>query len=62
MIKILNDSKLTRIPFFPNMIPGKDMIHAKIMELIGISAHVSLPEIARLQIRHTIIPVKSITE
>ena len=54
--------KLTMIPFFPSMILGKAMTHAKTMELTGISDHVKLPDIATLQIRHTIIPVKSVPE
>ena len=61
-MKTLNDIKLTVIPLFPSMIPGKEMAHAKTMELAGTSDHVKLPEIARLQIRHTIIPTKSVTE
>ena len=60
--KTLNDSKLTMIPLFPSMILGKDITHAKTMELTGISDHVNLPDIAILQIRHTIIPIKSVTE
>lgn len=32
------------------------------MELIGISDHVKFPDIAILQIRHTIIPIKSVAE
>lgn len=62
IIKTLRDIKLTMIPFFPSMILGKDMTHAKTMELTGISDHVKLPDIAILQIRHTIIPIKSVTE
>ena len=54
--------KLTIIPLFPNIILGKDITHAKTIELAGISDHVRLPDIAILQIRHTIIPVKSVTE
>lgn len=38
------------------------MPHAKTMELTGISDHVKLPDIAILQIRHTIIPIKGVTE
>lgn len=44
--KMLNDIKLTIIPLFPSMILGKDMTHAKTMELAGISDHVKLPDIA----------------
>ena len=62
MIKMLNDIKLKTIPFFPSRMPGKDMTHAKTMELTGMSDHVNLPDIARLQIMHTIIPVKSVIE
>ena len=62
MIKTLNDTKLTTTPLFPNIILGKDIAHAKTMELAGISDHVTLPAIAILQIRHTIIPIKCVTE
>ena len=62
IIKMLNDIKLMMIPLFPSMILGKDMTHAKTMELTGISDHVKLPDIAILHIRHTIIPIKSVTE
>ena len=62
MIKTLNDIKLTTTPLFPNTILGKDMTHAKTMELTGIGDHVKLPDIAILQIRHTMIPIKSVTE
>ena len=44
------------------MILGKDITHVKIIELTGISDHVKLPDIAILQIRHTIIPTRSVTE
>ncbi len=50
------------IPLFPSIMLGKDMTHAKTMELIGIRDHVKFPDIARLQIRHTIIPVKKVPE
>ena len=60
--KTLNDMKLTIIPLFPNMILGKDMTHAKTIELTGISDHVKSPDTAILQIRHTIIPIKSVAE
>lgn len=56
MIKTLNDIKLTTTPLFPNIMLGKDITHAKTMELTGISDHVKLPDIAILQMRHTIIP------
>ena len=62
MIKTLNDIKLMAIPFFPNRMPGKDMTHANTMELTGMSDQVKLPDIARLQIMHTMIPVKRVTE
>ena len=62
MIKTLNDMKLTTIPLFPNRILGKDTAHAKAMELTGISDHVKLPDIAISQMRHTMIPIKSVTE
>ena len=62
MIKTLNDIKLTIIPLFPKIILGKDITHAKIMELTGISDHVKLPDIAILQIKHTIIPINSVAE
>lgn len=54
--------KLTIIPFFPNIMPGKNMIHAKAMETTGIGDHVKLPDIAILQIRHAIIPIRSVAE
>ena len=61
-MKMLNDIKLSMMPLFPSMIPGKVITHAKAMELTGIGDHVKLPDIAMLQIRHTIIPTKSVTE
>ena len=62
MIKTLYDIKLTIIPLFPKTIPGKDITHANTIELTGINDHVKLPDIAILQIRHTIIPVNSVAE
>ena len=44
------------------MILGKDTTHTKTMELIGMSDHVKFPDIAILQIRHTIMPIKSVAE
>ncbi|MCI8727482.1 MAG: hypothetical protein HFG66_15480 [Hungatella sp.] len=61
-IKKLNDRRLAIIPFFPRIIPGKNMTHAKMMELTGMGDHVNLPDIAISQIRHTTIPVKRVTE
>lgn len=62
IIKILNDIKLAIILFFLSTIPRKNISHAKIIELTGISDHVKLPDIAMLQIIHTIIPVRSVAE
>ena len=45
IIKTLNDIKLTTIPFWPSMILGKEITHAKTMELTGISDHVKWPDI-----------------
>lgn len=61
-IKTLNDTKLTMIPLFPKIILGKDIIHANIIELTGMNDHVKLPDIAILQIRHTMIPINSVAE
>lgn len=44
------------------MMPGKEITHAKTIELTGIKDHVKLPDIAISHIRHTIIPTKSVTE
>ena len=62
MAKTLNDIKLTIIPPFPQIILGKDITHANTIELTGINDHVKLPDIAMLQIRHTIIPISSVAE
>ena len=62
MVKTLNDIKLTTIPLFPKIILGKDITHANTIELTGINDHVKLPDIAMLQIRHTIIPINSVAE
>ena len=62
IIKTLKEIKLAMIPLFPSMMPGKNMAHAKTMELTGINDHVKLPDIVILQIRHTIIPIKSVAE
>ena len=50
------------ILLFPNIMPGKNITHAKIIETTGIGDHVNLPDIAILQTKHTIIPVKSAAE
>ena len=60
MIKTLNDIRLMIIPLFPNIMLGNDITHAKTIELTGMSDHVKLPDMAILQIRHTMIPVKSV--
>ncbi len=59
---MLKDARLTSMPFFPETMTGKEITHAKTMELIGISAHVKAPDIAILQIRHTIIAITSVAE
>ena len=59
---MLSDSKLMIIPLFPSIILGNKIPHAKTIELTGMSDHVKLPDTAILQIRHTIIPIKSIAE
>ena len=61
-VKILNDIKLNLIPFLPKIILGNVISHAITDELTGIGDHVSVPDIAKSQIRHTIIPVKSTAE
>ena len=59
---MLRDIRLTRNPFFPETMTGKEITHAKTMELIGIIAHVKAPDIAILQMRHTIIAIMSVAE
>ncbi|MBD5556014.1 MAG: hypothetical protein HDQ95_11950 [Roseburia sp.] len=51
MIKVLSDIKLPTIPFLPNMVLGKQIIHAKIIELNGMSDHDKRPDMAMSQIR-----------
>lgn len=59
---MLNEIKLLTIPFFPNIMLGKDISHTKIIDIIGISDHDRLPDTAISQMVHTSIPIKRITE
>ena len=61
-IKKLSDSRLATSPIFPNTMLGKDMSQTKTMEQTGMSDHVKLSVIAKLQMRHTMIPIISIAE
>ena len=62
MVKILKDIKLTATPLFPNKISGKSKSQAYRTEQAGISDHVNWPDMAILQIKHTMIPRKSAAE
>lgn len=62
MMKILRDMKLMIIPRFFKYIAGKVMTHVKIMALVGMSDHDIMPSMARLQIRHTKMAMKSVDE
>ena len=62
MIKTLNEIRLFRIPFFPNIRPGMDITHANTMETMGIGDHDRPPVIARSQMQHTMSPIKRIIE
>ena len=62
MIKTLRAIRLAIIPLFPNIIVGKERTHAKIIELMGISDHVKLPDSAISQIRQTTTPMISVSE
>lgn len=61
-IKRLNEIMLPAMPRRPNIITGNEITHAKVMALIGISDHVSLPERAISQITQTIIPTIKVKE
>ncbi len=56
IIKMLRDMIEPRIPFKPNLIEGKNIAQAKMQELIGISDHVNVPEIATSTIETAKIP------
>lgn len=61
-MKILNDNKLTIIPFLPDTITGKNTTQAKTIERVVINDHVQLPDIAISQIRQIIIPARKTAE
>ena len=59
---MLTDIRLTKSPFFPNMILGTDITHAKAIERTGIRDQVKRPDRARSQMRQTIMPTRRVTE
>lgn len=58
MVKILSEIKDQSIPLLPHLITGTTISQANRIELTGYSDQVNVPDMAKSQITHTVIPKK----